>query len=120
MYDLSKFRRISTGEILLVKYIVKDAEPYGSYYAIDEDERDMFIEACSIDDPEVITVDTSGYSWIEHKIIPEQDIDLGVTIGENAYGKYTLESDPTYQMLELDMRITLLENGVDINDLFAD
>lgn len=101
---------------LVVKYLITDTETADVYYAMTETERDMFIDLCQSESPTVTEIDTSAYDYK----LPESDINMAVSIGQEAYEQYMMNSDPTYQMLELDMRVALLEMGVDLNDISVD
>lgn len=116
MYDYQKYR-YADGIVKVVRFIIHDDEPYGNYYAVNETEKQQFIELCQSENPTVTEVDTTGYDWIDGCKLPENDIDLAVEMGQVAYEQYIMDSDPTYQMLELDMRVALLELGLTQEDL---
>lgn len=120
MYDYAKFRYYPNGTVHLVKYLIEDIETSDVYYAMTNDERDMFISLCKSDNPTVTEVDISTYEWIDGYKLPESDINMAAEMGKEAYEKYIMESDPTYQMLDLDMRVALLEMGVNLDDISVD
>ena len=90
--------------------------------AASESERDELLECYP--EAEVSEIDNSGYEWLDGmKFTQEQlragELERAVELGEEAYKKYLMESDANYQMLELDMRLALLESGVSIDELYS-
>ncbi len=115
-------------ELQLVKYEIKYHEPWDTdgepvtQTAADEFERDELLERYP--DAEVAEVDNSGYEWLDGMIFTQEQLRAGelekaIKMGEDAYKQYLMDSDPNYQMLELDMRLALLESGVSIDELYS-
>lgn len=110
----------------LVKYEISVTKEYGGesqteiMTAATEAEKESLLELNP--GAEVIAIDNSGCEWLNGKTFTQEQIKNGeiekaADMGEAEYAKYTAESDPNYQLLDLDMRISLLETGVSINDL---
>ena len=115
-------------ELQLVKYEIKYHEPWNTdgepvtQTAVDDFERDELLERYP--DAEVAEVDNSGYEWLDGMIFTQEQLRAGelekaIKMGEDAYKQYLMDSDPNYQMLELDMRLALLESGVSIDELYS-
>lgn len=117
------------GDILqLVKYELKFTENiFGQEQtrtetAIDDTERDKLL--ARYPEAEVSEVDNAGYEWLDGmRFTQEQqragEVEKAIETGEEGYMQYLMDSDPNYQMLELDMRLALLESGVSIDELYS-
>lgn len=112
MYDYTKFRYYPDKTVHLVKYLIKDTETSDVYYAMTEDERDMFVDLCQSDSPIVEVIDTAEYDWIDGYKLPENNIDLAIEMSQTEYERYVVESNPTYQMLDLKESNEILQGAV--------
>ena len=115
-------------ELQLVRYEVKYLEPWNAdgepvtQTAADDTERNELLERYP--DAEVSEIDNSGYEWLDGMIFTQEQLRTGelekaIEMGEESYKQYLMDSDPNYQMLELDMRLALLESGVSIDELYS-
>ena len=94
-----------------------------TFNAVSEKQKEMLLRRYPT--ATVTEVDNSGYEWLDGKVFTQEQIKSGevetaIRLGKEEYEKYLMESDPTYQMLDLDLRVTLLETGVNLDDLQAD
>lgn len=76
-------------------------------------------------DAEVTLIDNTGYEWLDGRNFEESEkasgmVEKAIEMGQEAYEQYVLNSDPNAQMLDVMYRITLLEQGVNVNDLSVD
>lgn len=93
------------------------------FEAASETERDELL--VRYPNAEVTEVDNTGCEWLNGMTFTQEqqrsrEVEKAIEMGKEAYEKYITDSDPTYQMLELDMRVALLEMGVTENDLSID
>ena len=99
-------------------------EPYvETFNAASEERKEKLLKRYPM--ATVTEVDNAGYEWLDGKIFTQEQIKNGevetaIRLGKEEYEKYVMESDPTYQMLDLDLRVSLLETGVNFNDLQTD
>ncbi len=107
---------------LTVTHHIEGGDSVQTYQAANDDEKEAYLELY----PEagVSEIDNSGYEWLDGmKFTQEQlragELERAVELGEVEYKKYLMESDANYQMLELDMRLALLESGVKIDELYS-
>lgn len=110
------------GYTITVTEHIDDREIKGTYSAVSDAERDEILERHP--DAEIAEIDNSGYEWLDGmKFTQEQlragELEKALDMGEEEYKKYLMESDANYQMLELDMRLALLESGVNMNELYS-
>ena len=115
-------------ELQLVRYEIKYHEPWNTdgepetQTAATEAERDELLERYP--EAEVAEIDNSGFEWLDGMIFTQKqqragEVEKAIEMGEEEYKQYLMASDPNYQMLELDMRLALLESGVSIDELYS-
>ena len=107
---------------LTVKRDFGDKEHDEIIGAASESERDEILERHP--GAVVAEIDNSGFEWLDGMTFTQEQLRAGeleraIELGEEAYKKYLMESDANYQMLELDMRLALLESGVKIDELYS-
>ena len=110
------------GYTITVTEHIDDREIRETYSAASDAERDELLERYP--DAEVAETDNSGFEWLDGMIFTQEQLRAGeleraIELGEEEYKKYLMESDANYQMLELDMRLALLESGVKIDELYS-
>ena len=110
------------GYTITVTEHIDDREIKETYMAADDAERDEILERYP--DAEVTDIDNSGFEWLDGmKFTQEQlragELEKAIEMGGESYKQYLMDSDPNYQMLELDMRLALLESGVSIDELYS-
>ena len=93
------------------------------YEVASETERDELL--VRYPNAEVTEVDNTDCEWLDGMTFSQEqqrsgEVEKAIEMGQEAYESYIMDSDPTYQMLELDMRVALLEMGVDLSDLSVD
>lgn len=117
--------RFCGDKLQLVKYVittVPDAETENpqEYTAADEAERDELLGRFT--NAEASEVDNSGFEWLNGMIFTQEqqrnvEVERAAELGEENYRKYVSETDPSYQILDLDMRVSMIEMGVSVNDV---
>lgn len=118
--------RFEGEKLRLIRYEITVPSEDGESHILDavsESERDGLLKLYP--SGTVTEVDNSGYEWLDEKTFTQEEqrrgeIENALNLGQENYEKYITESDPTYQMLELDMRVALLEMGVNLDDIQLD
>lgn len=118
--------RFCGDKLQLVKYeisVTYDDEHTEVYTAVNETEKDELLQMYPAS--AVTEIDNTGYEWLGGRIFTQEQLKCGelekaVEMGREAFEKYIMDSDPTYQMLDLDMRVALLEMGVNYDDISVD
>ena len=107
-------------ELVRYELIIADDKVFE---AASETERDELL--VRYPNAEVTEVDNTGCEWLDGMTFTQEqqrssEVEKAIETGKEAYEQYIINSDPTYQMLELDMRVALLEMGVDLSDISVD
>lgn len=118
--------RFEGEKLRLIKYEITVPSEDGESRILDavsENERDEIIERYP--ESTVSEVDTTGYEWLDGMTFTQEEqrrgeVENAINMGEEEYEKYIMNNDPVYQMLELDMRVALLEMGVNLDDIQLD
>lgn len=110
------------GYTITVTEHIDDQEIKETYTATTDAERDEILARHP--DAVVTEIDNTGYEWLDGMTFTQDQLRAGeleraIELGEEEYKKYLMESDANYQMLELDMRLALLESGVNMNELHS-
>lgn len=90
--------------------------------AVTDDEKNQLLQRYP--DAEVSTVDNTGCEWLDGMIFTQEQLQAGelekaIELGQQKYMEYAMSVDPAAQMLDLDYRVSLLELGVNVNDISA-
>lgn len=106
-------------EMQLVKYelVLSDDNVYD---AVSDEEKDELLNRYP--EASVEEVDNTGYEWLDGKMFTQEqqrsgEVEKAIEMGQEAYEEYIMNTDPTYQILELDVRVALLEMGITAEDI---
>lgn len=122
--SLSSENKEVNAEVDIQKNLPENSdENYNIMLITSEEEKDAILKAHP--DAIVTEVDNSGYEWLDGRNFEESEktaglVEKAIELGQEAFEQYLVNTDPNAQMLEVMYRITLLEMGVNIDDLSVD